>query len=107
MKARAGAEGAISGNGGLRTPKDHPRVPVDEVLRCLSADHPGRGLHALPERRSPAGEIVGVGGEHLEDIELEQLKRTPLWRPAEMPQQGTRRNLQETAHLDEWLDLGE
>src|SRR6059058_1243381 len=24
-----------------------------------------------------------------------------------MPQQGTRRNLQETSHLDEWLDLGE
>src|SRR5207302_4394754 len=67
----------------------------------------GRGLDALPERRSPAGEIVGVGGEHLEDIELEQLKRTPLWGPAEMPQQGTRRNLQETSHLDEWLDLGE
>src|SRR6266404_9436155 len=107
MKVRTGAGGASSGNGGHRTPKDHPRVPVDEVLSCLSADHPGRGLDAFPERRSPAGEIVGVGGEHLEDIELEQLKRTPLRGPAEMPQQGTGCNLQETAHLDEWLDLRE
>src|SRR5882762_6911364 len=105
MNARTGTEGASSGNGGHRTPKDHLRVPVDEVLSCLSADHPGRGLDALPERRSPAGQIVGVRGEHLEDIELEQLKRTPLWRPAEMPQQGTGCNLQETPHLDEWLDL--
>src|SRR6195256_2579901 len=105
MNARTGTEGASSGNDGHRTLKDHPRVPVDEVLRCLSADHPGRGLHALPQRRSPAGEIVGVGREHLEDIELEQLKRTPLWGPAEMPQQGTGCNLQETPHLDEWLDL--
>jgi outer membrane protein TolC len=76
-------------------------------VRCLSADHPGRGLHALPERRPPAIEIVGVGRENLEDIELEQLKRTPLRRPPEMPHQGTRRNLQETPHLDEWLDLRE
>ena len=74
---------------------------------CLPADHPGRGVHALPERRPPASEIVGVGGENLEDIELEQLKRTPLWRPAEMPHHGTRRKLQETTHLDEWLDLRE
>src|SRR5258708_24550183 len=98
MKARTRAEGAVSGNGGHPTPKDHPRVPVDEVLRCLSADHPGRGLDAFPERRSPAGEIVRVGRENLEDIELEQLKRTPLRRPAEMPDQRTRRNLQEAPH---------
>jgi hypothetical protein len=106
MDARTSAERALSG-GGHRTPKDHPRVPVDEVVRCLPADHPGRGLHALPERRPPAIEIVGVGRENLEDIELEQLKRTPLRRPAEMAHQSPRRNLQETPHLDEWLDLRE
>ena len=89
MKARTGGEGVISGNGGHRTLQDHPRVPVDEVLSCLSADHPGRGLDALPERRSPAGEIVGVGREHLEDIELEQLKRTPLRRPAVESERGS------------------
>jgi len=50
---------------------------------------------------------VGVGGENLEDIELEQLNRTPLRRPAEIPQQGTRCHLQEAPHLDEWLDLRE
>ena len=77
MKIRTGGEGVISGNGGHRAPKDHPRVPVDEVVRCLSADYPGRGLHALPEHRSPASEVVGVGGENLEGIELEQLQRTP------------------------------
>src|ERR1700688_3514799 len=95
--ARPSAEGALSGNGGHRTPKDHPRVLVDEVVRRLRAQHPGRRLHALPERRPPASQIVGVGREHLEDIELEQLERTLLWPPAEMPQQGTRGNLQETA----------
>src|ERR1700682_4791612 len=97
INAHTRAEGAISGNGGHRTPKDHPRVPVDEVVRCLLAEHPGRGLHALPGRRAPASESVGVGREDLEDIELEQLKRTPLWRPAEIPQQGTRCHLQETS----------
>src|ERR1019366_1378053 len=105
IDARTGAEGALSGNGGHRTPKDHPRVLVDQIVRRLLADHPGRGLHALSELRPPASEIVGVGRENLEDIELEQLKRTPLWPPAEMPQQGTRGNLQETTHLDEWLAL--
>ena len=74
MDARTIAEGALSGNGGHLTPKDHPRVPVDEVVRCLRADHSRRGLHALPERRPPAIEIVGVGRENLEDIEFEQLE---------------------------------
>src|SRR4029077_7816384 len=107
MKARTGAEGASSGNGGHRTPKDHPRVPVDEVVRCLSADHPGRGLHALPERRSPTRDMMSIRRESLEDIELEQLERTPLWRAAEIPQQRSRCDLQEAAHLDERLDLRE
>jgi len=74
----------MSGTAATATPKDHPRVPVDEVVRCLRADHPGPA--SMPsERRSPASEIVGVGGENLEDIELEQLNRTPLRRPAEIP----------------------
>src|ERR1700704_823868 len=107
MNARTVTEGAGPGNGGHRSPKDHPRVPVDEVLRCLSADHTGRGLHALPERRSPAGEIVGVRGEHLADIEHNKLERTLLGPPTKIPGERARRNLQETAHLDEWLDLRE